>query len=103
MNNQRREQWESPPRPFRKREEIVAPSVKRGFLHSSVGKASACKAGDLDSIPGLGRSRGEGKGYPLQYSSLENYTDCIFTGSQRVGHNRATFLLYLLNLHNSVR
>ena len=33
---------------------------------------AACNAGDLDSIPGLGRSPGEGKGYPLQYSSLEN-------------------------------
>ena len=35
---------------------------------SSVGKESACKAGDPDSIPGLGRSAGEGIGYPLQYS-----------------------------------
>ena len=35
-------------------------------------KESACHAGDLGSIPGLGRSSGEGKGYPLQYSCLEN-------------------------------
>ena len=34
---------------------------------------SACNAGDLGSIPGLGRSPGEGKGYPLQYSGLENH------------------------------
>ena len=40
----------------------------QGFLDSSVGKESACNAGDLGSIPGLGRSPGEGKGYPLQYS-----------------------------------
>ena len=40
-----------------------------GFPHSSVGKESACVAGDLDSIPGLGRSPGEGNGKPLQYSS----------------------------------
>ena len=48
----------------------------RGFLHSSVGKESACNAGDLGSIPGLGRSPGERKGYPFQYSGLENSTDC---------------------------
>ena len=39
-----------------------------GFPHSSVGKESACNAGDLGSIPGSGRSAGEGVGYPLQYS-----------------------------------
>ena len=39
-----------------------------GFPDSSVGKESACKAGDSGSIPGLGRSPGEGRGYPLQYS-----------------------------------
>ena len=37
-------------------------------------------AGDLGSIPGLGRSPGEGKGYPLQFSGLENYMDCIVQG-----------------------
>ena len=39
-----------------------------GFPHSSAGKESACNAGDPSSIPGLGRSPGEGIGYPLQYS-----------------------------------
>ena len=39
-----------------------------GFLRSSVGKESACNAGDPSSIPGSGRSTGEGMGYPLQYS-----------------------------------
>ena len=43
-------------------------------------KASACNAGDLGSIPGLGRSTGEGKGNPLQYSGLENSMDCIVHG-----------------------
>ena len=43
----------------------------------SAGKESACNAGDLGLIPGLGRSSGEGKGYPLQYSGLENSMDCI--------------------------
>ena len=46
----------------------------------SAGKESACSAGDLGSIPGLGRSPGEGKGYPLQYSGLENFMDCIIHG-----------------------
>ena len=48
-----------------------------GFPHSSVGKESACNAGNLDLIPGLGRSHGEGKGYTLQNSDLENSMDCI--------------------------
>ena len=43
-------------------------------------KESACNAGDLDFIPGLGRFPGEGKGYPLQYSGLENSMDCIVHG-----------------------
>ena len=43
-----------------------------GFSHSSAGKESACNAGDLGSIPGSGRSPGEGHGNPLQYSCLEN-------------------------------
>ena len=42
--------------------------VRRGFPHSSVGKEPACNAGDPSSIPGLGRSPGEGRGYPLQHS-----------------------------------
>ena len=48
-----------------------------GFPCGSTGKESACNVGDLGSIPGLGRSPGEGKGYPLQYSILENSMDCI--------------------------
>ena len=45
---------------------------KNGFSCDSAGKESPCNAGDLGSIPGLGRSPGEGKGSPLQYSGLEN-------------------------------
>ena len=56
---------------------------KVGFPDSSVGKESACNAGDLSSIPGLGRSAGEGIGYPLQYSGLENSPDCIVHGVPR--------------------
>ena len=48
-----------------------------GFPCGSTGIESACSAGDLGLIPGLGRSPGEGKGYPLQYSGLENSIDCI--------------------------
>ena len=51
-----------------------------GFSDGSAGKESTCDAGDLASIPGLGRSPGEGKGYPLQYSGLENYMNCIVHG-----------------------
>ena len=47
----------------------------RDFPGGSDGKASACNAGDLGSIPGLGRSPGEGNGNPLQYSCLENPMD----------------------------
>ena len=50
------------------------------FPDSSVGKESTCNAGDPGSIPGLGRFPGEGKGYPLQYSGLENSMDCIVHG-----------------------
>ena len=46
-----------------------------GFIGGSAGKDSACNAADLGSIPGLGRSLGEGKSYPLQYSGLENSMD----------------------------
>ena len=46
-----------------------------GFPGGSEGKASACNTGDLDSIPMLGRSPGEGNGNPLQYSCLENPVD----------------------------
>ena len=51
-----------------------------GFPCGSAGKESACNVGDLGSIPGLGRSPGEGKGYALQYSGLENSMDHIVRG-----------------------
>ena len=50
------------------------------FPGSSAGKESACNAGDLGLIRGLGRSPGEWKGYPLQNSGLENSMDCIVHG-----------------------
>ena len=51
-----------------------------GFPDTSVGKESTCNAGDLGLIPRLGRSPGEGKGYPLQSLGLENFMDCIVHG-----------------------
>ena len=50
----------------------VAMKGLKGFPCGSAGKESACNAGDPDSTPRLGRSPGEGNGYPLQYSVLEN-------------------------------
>ena len=47
------------------------------FPCGSAGKESTCNTGDLGSIPGLGRSPGEGKGYSLQYSGLQNSMGCI--------------------------
>ena len=52
-----------------------------GFPGGSAGKESACNAGDLGPIRGLGRTPGEGKGYQLQYSGLENSMECIAHGA----------------------
>ena len=51
-----------------------------GFPGSSAGKESTCNAGDPSLIPGLGRSPGEGNGYPLQYSGQENSMECVVHG-----------------------
>ena len=61
--------------PFSLRKHLLTPSLDLGFPGGSDGKESACNAGDLGSIPGLGSSPGEGNGYPLQYSCLENPMD----------------------------
>ena len=58
----------------------LGPLLQQGFPGGSDGKESACNAGDLGSSPGLGRSPGEGKGYPLQDSGLENSVDCKVHG-----------------------
>ena len=74
-----------------RRDRLPTP-VFLGFPGSLAGKESAWNVGDLGSIPGLGRSPGEGNSYPLQYSGLENSMDM---GSQRVRHDWATFTFYL--------
>ena len=56
---------------------FISNAVSMGFFYGSAGKESACSVGDLGSIPGLRRSPGEGRGYPLQYSGLENSMACI--------------------------
>ena len=58
-----------------------------GVPAGSASKESTYNSGDLGLIPGLGRSPEEGKGYPLEYFSLENSMDCTVHGSQRVGHD----------------
>ena len=57
--------------------------ANKSFPCGSVGKESTCNVGDLNSIPGLERSPGEGKGYPLQYSGLEKSMDCIVPWSHK--------------------
>ena len=59
---------------------MIPTLVFLGFPCVSAGKESVCSAGNLGSIPGLARSPGEGNGYPLQYSGLENSMDCIVHG-----------------------
>ena len=55
------------------------------FPGGSASKESTCNVGDLGSIPGLRRSPGEGNGYPLQYSGLENSMECIIHGVAELG------------------
>ena len=58
----------------------MSPLSCLGFPCGLAGKESTSNAGDLGLIPGLGRSPGKGKGYPLQYSGLENSMDCTVHG-----------------------
>ena len=72
----------------------------QGFPDSSVGKESICNAGDSCLIPGLGKFNGEGIGYPLQYSGLENSMDCVVHGvakswTQLSNFHLAMFFLFL--------
>ena len=71
-------------------------SLSPGFPGGSAGKESACKVGDLGSIPGLGWSPGEANSYPLQYSSLEKSVDCVSMESLRVGRDWGDFHFTLI-------
>ena len=67
-----------------------------GFPCGSAGKESTCNVGDLGSIPGLGRSSGEGKGYPLQHSDLENSMDYIHGVAKSQTRLTFTFTFHFL-------
>ena len=64
---------------FWRRDRLPIP-VFMGFPCDSPGRESTCMVGDLGLIPGFGRYPGEGKGYPPQYSGLQNSMDCIVHG-----------------------
>ena len=74
-----------------------------GFQCGSAGKESTCNTGDLGSIPGLGGSPGEGKGYLLQYSGLENSMDCIVHGVTKSGTRLSNFQFHLEELEIPLR
>ena len=69
------------------------------FPDSPVGKESASNAGDLGSVSGMGRSSGEGKGYPFQYSGLENSMDCIVPGVAKSRTRLSGFHFTSLHMH----
>ena len=69
-----------------------------GFPCGSAGKESACNAGDLDSIPRLGRFPGEGKGYPFHYFGLENSMDCTIHGVAKSQTRLSDFYFHFLSL-----
>ena len=69
-----------------------------GFPGGSDSKEFPCNVGDLGSIPGLGRSPGEGKGYPLQYYGLEISMDCIVPGVTKSQTRLSNFHFQLITL-----
>ena len=73
--------------------------VHAGFPCGSAGKECACNAGDQGSIPGLEGSPGEGKGYPLQYFSLENSMDCTVHG---VAKNQTWLSDFHFHIHTKI-
>ena len=73
--------------------------VDLGFPCTSAGKESVCNAGDLGSMPGLGRYLGEGNDYPLQYSGLENSMDCISMGHKESDMIEQLLLFMVDSLH----
>ena len=79
-----------------RRDRLPTP-VFLGFPCGSDDKESTCNTGDLGLIPGLGRSGGEGKGYPLQYSGLENSMDCIVHGIAKSWTRLSNFHFHFTN------
>ena len=81
---------------------ILGDFLPRWLTKQLNGKESACQVGDLCSIPGLGRSPGEGKGYPLQYSGLENSMDYIAHGDAKSWTELNDFHLGIFYVDNHV-
>ena len=81
-----------------RRDRLPTP-VFLGFPCGSAGTESACNVGDLGSIPGLGRSPGEGQGYPLQYYGLENSMDCIAHGVAKSQTRLSDFHFHYIVAH----
>ena len=77
--------------------------VLLGFHCGSAGKEPTCNAGGLDSNPGFGRSPGERKGYPLQYSGLENSMDCIVQGVTELNMTEQLSLDIILKIQNNIK
>ena len=93
----RRPRFNSWVRKIRWRRDRLLTPVFLGFPCGSAGKESACNAGDLGLIPELGRSPGEGKGYLLQYSGLENSMDCIGHGVTKSQTWLSNFYIIILS------
>ena len=99
MGFSRQEYWSGLPLPSPKiswRRDKLPTSVFLGFPCGSAGRESACSAGDLGLIPGLGRSPGEGKDFLLQYSGLESSMDCIVHGVAKSRARLSDFHLGIL-------
>ena len=77
--------------------------VMTGFSGGSDGKESACNARDLGSIPGLGKSPGEGRDCLLQYSGLENSMDCIVHGVSKSWAWLRNFRFHSRECHKSIK
>ena len=82
-----------------RRDRLPTP-VFLGFPCDSAGKESVCNEMELGSIPGLGRCPGEGKGYPLQYSGLENSMDCIVHGITKIWIWQSDFHFHFQSCNN---
>ena len=76
--------------------------LKPTIPHGSAGKESTCNVRGLGSIPGLGRSPGEGKGYPLQNYGLENSMDCIVHGAAKNWAWLSDFHFTITDVNNSL-